>query len=274
MLLEAGLDLQLPKNIFYNEHGALLVRATAQDLEFIDNFIWGLLNVPPPQINIRAKFVELSGSTVGVAEVLSDPQFRVVLHALEQRDGVDVGDDQNVTTLSGRQAQVQIVDMQSFVSLNGKALTYPGVTSSNLLHATPVASGPVLDIIPTVKSDGITVSLEATATVTEFLGYDQPPKGDSSIVYVDGNAQSIKTPPLPHIRVRSLRNLAKLYDGQTLMLGLPSDETITYDKEGKPTTQQSDSRKELLVFLTATIIDAAGNPIHPGDPLLQVPDQR
>jgi beta-lactamase regulating signal transducer with metallopeptidase domain len=298
MLLEAGLELLPPKNIFYNEYGALLVRATPQDLEFIDNFI-RLLNLHPPQINIRAKFVELSGAgaklafaafkefpnsnsatnattntTVGVAEVLSDPQFRVVLHALEQRDGVDVGDDQNVTTLSGRQAQVQIVDMQSFVSLNGKALTYPGVASSNLLHATPVASGPVLDIIPTVKSDGITVSLEATATVTEFLGYDQPPKGDSSIVYVDGNAQSIKTPPLPHIRVRSLRNSAKLYDGQTLMLSLPSDETITYDKEGKPTTQQSDSRKELLVFLTATIIDAAGNPIHPGDPLLLVPDQR
>jgi len=123
-----------------------------------------------------------------------------------------------------------------------------------------------------VKSDGITVSLEATATVTEFLGYDQP-KRDSAVVYVDGKAQSI-TRPLPHIRVRSLHNSAKLYDGQTLMLGMPSDETITYDIEGKATTQPSDSRKELLVFMTATIIDPVGNPVRRGDPFLIVPDQK
>ena len=55
---------------------------------------------------------------------------------------------------------------------------------------------------------------------------------------------------------------------------MPSDMMITYDKEGKATTQPSDTRKELLVFLTATIIDPAGNPVHSGDPLLLVPDQK
>jgi beta-lactamase regulating signal transducer with metallopeptidase domain/type II secretory pathway component GspD/PulD (secretin) len=298
MLLDSGLELLPPKNVFYNEHGAsLLVRATAQDLEFIESFIQ-VLNLAPPQINIRAKFIELSeadaklafsalkefpssnsgsstttNSTVGLAEVLSEPQFRVILHALEQRDTVDLRSESSVTTLSGRQVQIQNVDTQSIVSLNRQALTSPGVTSSNLLQTTSILSGPVLDIIQVVKPDGMTVALEATATVTEFLGYDQPPKGDSTFVYVDGKTQSI-TPPLPHIRVRSLHNSAKLYDGQTLMLGMASDVTITYDKDGKATTHPSETRKELLVFVTATIIDLAGNPIHSGDPLLLVPDQR
>jgi beta-lactamase regulating signal transducer with metallopeptidase domain len=253
---------------------------------------------PPPQINIRAKFVELSqadaklffsslngspsrtsgsstatNSTVGLAEVLSDPKFQGILHELEQRDTVALRSESSVTTLSGRQAQVQNVDVQSIVSINPQAFTTPGVSSSNLLQTKPTSSGPVLDIVPVVKSDGTTVSLEATATVTEFLGYDQPLKGDSTFVSVDGKPQSI-TPPLPHFRVRSLHNSAKLYDGQTLMLGMPSDMTITYDKEGKETIHPSETRKELLVFITATIIDPAGNPIHNGDPLLLVPDQK
>jgi hypothetical protein len=53
-----------------------------------------------------------------------------------------------------------------------------------------------------------------------------------------------------------------LYDGQTLVLGRPKDEMITLDKDGKPTSAPSTAKKNLLVFVTATLIDAAGNPIH------------
>src|SRR5688572_18304270 len=47
--------------------------------------------------------------------ILTDPQFRVVLHALEQRDGADLLSAPKVTTLSGRQTQIQVVDVRSIV---------------------------------------------------------------------------------------------------------------------------------------------------------------
>jgi type II secretory pathway component GspD/PulD (secretin) len=47
--------------------------------------------------------------------ILTDPQFRVVLKALEQRSGVDVLAAPSVTTVSGRQTQIQVVDIQTIV---------------------------------------------------------------------------------------------------------------------------------------------------------------
>jgi general secretion pathway protein D len=48
--------------------------------------------------------------------ILTDPQFRVVLRALEQRDGADLLNEGQVTTLSGRQAQMQVVDLRTIVT--------------------------------------------------------------------------------------------------------------------------------------------------------------
>jgi len=47
--------------------------------------------------------------------ILTDPQFRVVLHALEQRDGADLLASPKVTTLSGRQTQMSAVEVRSIV---------------------------------------------------------------------------------------------------------------------------------------------------------------
>jgi len=58
-------------------------------------------------------------SIATVTGILTDPQFRVVIHALEQRSGVDFLACPKVTTVSGRQAQVQVVDIEQIVvSLN------------------------------------------------------------------------------------------------------------------------------------------------------------
>jgi general secretion pathway protein D len=50
--------------------------------------------------------------------IMTDPQFRVVIRALEQRGGVDILSAPKVTTVSGRQAQIQIIDLQTIVSYN------------------------------------------------------------------------------------------------------------------------------------------------------------
>jgi len=75
------------------------------------------------------------------ASQLSAQQWDTILKAASAHEGVDVITAPMVTTLSGRQAQIQVVD----------------------LHQTPsgekYTTGPVLDIIPTINPDGESVHL-------------------------------------------------------------------------------------------------------------------
>jgi len=55
-----GVDFSAPKSIFYNEaQGILFVRATAQDLAIVEQAVQ-VLNIKPPQVNLRVQFFELS----------------------------------------------------------------------------------------------------------------------------------------------------------------------------------------------------------------------
>jgi general secretion pathway protein D len=56
-----------------------------------------------------------AGSLLTFTGILTDPQFRVVIRALEQRQGVDLLSAPKITTLSGRQAQIKIVDIRYIV---------------------------------------------------------------------------------------------------------------------------------------------------------------
>ncbi|MBI4325441.1 MAG: hypothetical protein HY674_09275 [Chloroflexi bacterium] len=50
-----------------------------------------------------------------ITGILTDPQFRLVIRALEQRDGVDILQAPKVTTVSGRQARVSVQDTRTIV---------------------------------------------------------------------------------------------------------------------------------------------------------------
>jgi general secretion pathway protein D len=47
--------------------------------------------------------------------ILTDPQFRLVVRALEQREGVDLLSAPRITTVSGRQARISIEDTQTII---------------------------------------------------------------------------------------------------------------------------------------------------------------
>jgi general secretion pathway protein D len=81
--------------------------------------------------------------------------------------------------------------------------------------------------------------------------------------------------PLPRYRVRQIVTAVNVWDGQTVMLGGLISETIAKVKDKVPVlgdlpllgrlfqSQYNYSDKEnLMVFVTATIIDPAGNRIH------------
>jgi type II secretory pathway component GspD/PulD (secretin) len=189
---------------------------------------------------------------------LKDSQMRTVIRALEQRNGVDIMTAPRVTTLSGRQAQIQVCELKTVVTgINPDATVKPGqppVKEVTPLVTTAIPTGPVLDVVPQVGEDGFTIHLTALPSLVEFMGYDEPPHGKMINVWEDGRKKSI-APPLPRFRVRSMQAQAVLQSGQTIVMeSFPVTETSRVKGKSKTIT------KRLLVFVTATIVDSEGNP--------------
>jgi general secretion pathway protein D len=227
-----------------------------------------------------------------ITGILTDPQFRVVIRALEQRDGADLLNDSSVTTLSGRQTQIQVVDLQTIVTgtsvqqavggAGGTAGTGTTVTQ-NSQAVQPTTSviplGPTLDVIPYVSADGYTIQMTIIPALIEFLGYDNP--GPFTIQAQNGTGVPLTAQlPLPHFRVRQVTTSAIVWDGQTVVLGGLISEEVTKVKDQVPvlgdlpfigrffrSEANVSSKKNLVIFVTPTIIDPAGNRVHTDEEL-------
>jgi hypothetical protein len=61
---------------------------------------------------------------------------------------------------------------------------------------------------------------------------------------------------------------ANVWDGQTLFLGTASAEILSKYPDGSVKRNASrETNKQLLIFITPTIIDQGGNRMHPGGAL-------
>jgi hypothetical protein len=111
----------------------------------------------------------------------------------------------------------------------------------------------------TAANDGQTIELDLTATVTEFLGYDEENAADTD--RLPQRRSRLLELPHPHVRVRKLKATASLIDGQTLVVAQPTTTDFIYGQKGQREVPVT-SGKPLLLFITPTLIDPAGNPIH------------
>ena len=228
--------------------------------------------------------------------ILTDPQFRLVVKALEQRTGVDLMTAPKVTTLSSRQTQIKVVDVRYIVtdldlgqtssgSYGGgvggvNTGTGGGAIGSTIQPITePMELGPVLDVVPYVSADGYTIQMTIIPTIKEFVGYDlETAKLFSAQAQSVGGAPSnplTTTTPLPQFRLRQVVTSAIVWDGQTVMLGGLISENVNKTKDKVPVLGdlplvgrlfRSESfqtkKKNLIIFVTPTIIDPAGNRVH------------
>jgi general secretion pathway protein D len=230
-----------------------------------------------------------------ITGILTDPQFRVVVRALEQRSGADLLSAPKVTTLSGRQAHISVLDLVQIVTgvdlsqtgggsgaANNNATANVGVVASQITFSTDqLPFGPTLDVMPTVSADGFSIQMILIPTFTEFLGYDNPGQFVPQAQSVGGSTVGIPLTavlPLPRLRVRQVVTTCNVWDGQTVVLGGLISEDIRKIKDKVPilgdlpffgrlfTSESNDtSKKNLLVFVTPTLIDPAGNRLHTDD---------
>jgi general secretion pathway protein D len=237
--------------------------------------------------------------------ILTDPQFRLVIRALEQRQGVNLMSAPKVTTLSARQAQIKAVRVRYIVTdldLNqtggggGGGVGTGTTTAGGAVGSTvqPLAEafelGPVLDVVPYVSADGYTIQMTIIPTIKEFEGYDLEnarlfQAQAQSVGAGGGNQQTVGNPlqqitPLPIFRLRQVVTSTIVWDGQTVVIGglLLDETTKTKDKVpflgdmpflGRLFRSESTAGKKtiLVIFVTPKIIDPAGNRVHSEDNL-------
>jgi hypothetical protein len=266
-----GVDWESPKgkSVFYNDGlGLLFVKATESDLDTIER-AFSALNYTAPQIHIKARFLEVPNGTlagftktIGITNspeqlvgILTSENAKTLMRTLQSRSGVEELAEPEVTTLSGRETEMRAT--QIITVITNFAYRETSTNSYVFPQTNAVETGPILDTIPNVLSDGYTIDLKTTASLTEFLGYD---KTTNTIAAYNSAGEKIDLPTiLPNLRVWQASAHVKVWDGQTVVLERPEDHFLP--SGNKPGANS----KALLVFITVTLVDPAGNRIHSGD---------
>ena len=150
-------------------------------------------------------------------------------------------------------------------------------TSAITFTTQTVETGPVLDVVPYVLSDGYTVNLTLIPSDTEFNGYDIPP----SIPSVTANLNVVQLPiVLPDFSVREVVTTVNVWDNQTVVLGGLISSQIQNENDKIPvlgdlplvgklfqSQSKATTKNNLMIFVTTSIVDPAGNRVHSDDEL-------
>jgi len=265
VFFDAGVDLQpTNKAFFYNVRlGLIFVRATQQDLNTIETVIEAL-NQAAPQIHLKARFVEvptnaLADLTMLTNRILTSGQAQSVLQKLKGEPGFKTLAAPEMTIVSGRQAEMRAMPEAEYIStLNPK-------NQSNAV--------PTLDILPILFADDYTINLTLVSTLNSSSSHEP-------LKICDENGSNVVILPalLPKLTQRQFINTVNLWDGQTVMLGGGINSTVQTTKDKVPllgdlpffgrlfqSQSKSSIKNNLLIFVTVTIVDPAGNPVHSDD---------
>ena len=198
----------------------------------------------------------LSPGVFGLSGLLTNPQFQVVMRALDQKKGVDLLSAPRVTTKSGQRAVIEIVREFRYPTqfqppqipqtvgavrtdnsgVIGDLIPLGSTSTVPVTPTTPTAfetrnTGVTLEVEPVVGPDGVTIDLNLVPQVVEFEGfinYGSPILSPSSS-FLDSVANLIRTTPQnvitpnvinqPIFSTRKVTTSVSVWDGQTVVLG-------------------------------------------------------
>ena len=222
----------------------------------------------------------VTGPATGVlalAGIFTNPQFQVVLRALNQKKGVDVLSAPKVTTKSGSSATMEIVREFRYPE-EYEPPQVPQITGSGAQPITPATPttftmkplGVRLEVEPTVGADNNTIDLRLIPEVSEFEGfinYGSPIENQGVVV-----TENVINYPV--FSQRKVETAVSIYDGQTVALGglIREDVQKVTDKTpilgdiplaGALFRSQADKhiKRNLVIFVTAKLMDPAGQPL-------------
>jgi general secretion pathway protein D len=241
----------------------------------------------------------MSPGIFSLAGVMTDPQFQVVVHALSQKKGVDLMSAPSVTTKPGQRATVEVVREflyptefdppqipQNFGGTAGGVSLLGTSTSQSSFPVTPTTPtafemkpiGVRMEVDPVLGPDGYTIDLNLAPEVTEFEGfinYGSPIQTGS--VDALGNPTTLTLTenriPQPVFSTRKVQTAVTVWDGQTVAMGGLIREDVQDVEDKIPllgdlpligrlfqTKAEDHYKRNLMVFVTAKLIDPAGQP--------------
>ncbi len=246
----------------------------------------------------------LAPGIFGLSGVFTDPQFQVVIRALNQKKGVDLLSAPRVTTKSGQRALIEIVREFRYptqfdppklptgsgarVLDIGSSLTGASTGAFPVTPTTPTAfetrnTGVTLEVEPVVGPDGVTIDLNLVPQVVEFEGFINY---GSPIQSVSTNALGIAssftlTPNIinqPIFSARKITTSVSVWDGQTVVLGGLMREDVQKTEDRTPilgdipvvgrlfrTNVDQHLKRNLIIFVTARLINPGGQLVNPND---------
>lgn len=238
----------------------------------------------------------MAPAVLGIAGVFTDPQFQLVMRALNQKKGVDLLSSPRVTCKSGQEAEISIVrEFKYPTEYNPPQVPTSG--SSSMIAVTPTTPtafdvkplGVQLHVQPIVGADGSTIDLQLEPRVDEFEGfinYGSPIYGLTFMEsFLNGftftPASVLLTPNVinqPIFNSRRVRTTVSLWDGQTVMLGGLIREDVQKVEDKVPflgdipiagrifrSSVDQHTKRNLMIFVTARLINPAGDPINVND---------
>ena len=234
----------------------------------------------------------------GLAGVFTNPQFQVVIRALNQKKGIDLLSAPSVTTKSGQRAIVEVIRELRYP----RTYTQPQVPSISSTSTTLVGgvvpvvvtpttpqdwetrnTGVTLEVEPVVGGDNTTIDLNLVPQVVEFEGfinYGSPINavGVNTIAGISVSQPVQLTPNVinqPVFSTRKVTTSVSVYDGQTVVLGGLMREDVQKTEDKVPiigdiplvgrafrTNVEQHTKKNLVMFVTAKIVTPAGLPLN------------
>jgi general secretion pathway protein D len=239
-------------------------------------------------------------SMFGLAGVFTNPQFQVVIRALNQKKGVDLLSAPSVTTKSGQRAIIEVIrelrypktytqpQVPSISSTTGTTLIGGAAVPVVVTPTTPQDwetrnTGVTLEVEPVVGGDATTIDLNLIPQVVEFEGfinYGSPINavGVNTVAGISVSQPVELTPNIinqPVFSTRKVTTSVSVYDGQTVVLGGLMREDVQKTEDKVPiigdiplvgrafrTNTEQHTKKNLVIFVTARIITPAGVPLN------------
>jgi general secretion pathway protein D len=263
------------------------------------NSIDAILNNP----SRTAQTANVAPGIMSLTGLFSDVQMQMMMRGLSQKKGADLMTAPSVTAKSGQKATIEIIREfiypteyeppelpNSVGQTSGNSIVGGGSSGGSfpVTPATPTAfetrnTGVTLEIEPTIGENDFVIDLRFVPEIVEFEGfinYGSPIQtagsdalGNSTVTVVTENRIE-----MPVFSVRRVNTALTIYDGYTVAVGglMREDVQNVEDKVpilgdipiiGRLFQSKGENRikSNLIIFVTAQIIDATGRPLRGAD---------
>ncbi|HTX64755.1 MAG TPA: hypothetical protein VMD31_03215 [Opitutaceae bacterium] len=270
--------------------GAFRHAANASEIIIDDKPVASLT---PPTLPGANNLGEAAGNLATFTGSIGEFDVNAVVRALAQKNGADLLSAPRVTVLSGTEAVITVAQEMRYPQAFGEIQSQVGsgrTTGDGSSGSAGVAItagtpqdfatrnvGVELRVTPTVEEDDRSISLELNPKVTEFEGFIE--YGGPSIAISGGRTVTVPSGFFqPIFSVREVSTRVTIWDGATIVMGGLTREEVKKVEDKVPilgdipllgrafrSKGQSAQKRNLLIFVTARLVNPGGAPMAPND---------